>query len=104
MLFALFYITLKNNEQQITNQLVFTSNGELLYTNALDMHFAADTPVYAYVYDPDPLTTSHQYYGGQYANNNKTDNAELQAELKKRVIRGTLQGDSVILANDDFYD
>ncbi len=98
-----FYLTLQNSEQQITNQLVFASNGELLYTNKLDMHMAADTPAYAYVYDPDPLTTAHQEYGGQYANNNGADNAELQAELKKRIIRGTLQGDSVILANNNFY-
>lgn len=98
-----FYLTLKNSEKQATNQLVFTSQGDLLYTNALDMHFAADTPAYAYVYDPDPLTTAHQYYGGQYSNNNKTDNADLQAQLKKRQMRCTLQNDSVILANDNFY-
>lgn len=98
-----FYLTLRNEKIKQTQQYVFAHSGQLLYTNALDRHFAADTPVYAYVYDPDPLTTAHTYYGGAYKNDTATESPELKTQHKKRMIRGTLSGDSVLLANDDFF-
>jgi len=98
-----FSITVKN-EKEGTTQYVYSTAGMLLYTHPIDKHFATiDTPTYGYVYNPDPLTTAQVSYGGAYSNNNGADTNELTAERKKVTFYGTLQGDSIILANADFF-
>ncbi|MDL5048902.1 T9SS type A sorting domain-containing protein [Oscillatoria amoena NRMC-F 0135] len=98
-----FYLTMKDNEKHSVNQLLFGADGSLLFSRPMESHFAADTPANVYVYDPDPLTTANVVYGGAYSNNGGQDNAQLQAQLKKRTVRVDLLGDSMILANSSFY-
>jgi hypothetical protein len=106
-----FAITLKETNKQLTNQYIYNANGTLLYINPLDKHFtAADTPTYGYVFNPDPLTTAQVAYGGAYSDSiykgtdsSTVDSKQLIAQRQKVQFRGTLQGDSILLANNDFF-
>lgn len=105
-----FAITIKNKKES-TNQYVYSTNGVLLYNNPIDKHYAAvDTPVYGYVYNPDPLTTAQVFYGGVYSDStykgtdsSTVDNPQLTAARRKVLFRAGVKGDSVILSNDDFF-
>lgn len=98
-----FYLTMKDHNRYTTEQKLFGADGTLLFTRPMESHFAADTPANVYVYDPDPLTTANVAYGGAYSDNGGQDNAQLQAQLKKRTVRVELYGDSMILSNESFY-
>jgi hypothetical protein len=96
-------LTLKDTVNYTVAQQLYTPAGTLLYTLALQMSAGADTPAIAYVYNPDPITTSHTTYGGSYTNNDGKDNAALQSQLQRQIIRVSVDGDSMILANNKFY-
>lgn len=106
-----FAITLKNKKESTINQYVYSTDGELLYNNAIDKYItAADTPTYGYVYNPDPLTTAQTLYGGAYSDStykgtdsSTVDNPQLTAARRKVEFRAKLLGDSVILSNNDFF-
>lgn len=98
-----FYVTLKNTEEYSVNQYLYNTAGNLLYINAIDKRFAADTPVYGYVFNPDPLTTAQKLYGGAYSFNDSEEMPLVLAERKKVLFDAGTDGDSVILANDHFF-
>lgn len=99
-----FSITVKNKTHQTTKEYVYNVGKQLAYRNILDKYVAAiDTPAYGYVYNPDPLTTAKVFYGGVYSNNDGADTDELTAERKKVMFSASVQGDSLILANNDFF-
>lgn len=68
----------------------------VLYSNDVHSYFSHDTTATAYVFRPDPLTTAHKAYGGDYADHNDSTNAALDNERKLVPI-------TVLDSNDIFY-
>jgi hypothetical protein len=59
---------------------------------------STDTTGNAYVFNPDPLTTSGQPYGGNYSDNNDADHADLNAQRVMVTLRDlTYDGSQFVL-------
>jgi len=69
---------------------------DVLYRHDLHSYFSEDTIATAYVFRPDPLTTAHKAYGGDYSDHNDSTNAALDNERK-------LVSITVLDSNDIFY-
>ncbi len=68
-------------------------NGEIIFQHSLRSYFAApDSLVSGKVFNPDPLTTSQNYYGAPYINNNDSTNASLDAELQTVTFKANFNG------------
>ncbi len=83
-------------------ELVINEQNEVLYQkncNAYN-HSPIDSLVKAYVFFPDPLTSSQKNYGTPYSDQNDIDVAELNAERKLVDMRVTFENDTFWLYND----
>lgn len=99
-----FVATIKDTARYEVFDMVFDGSGELLYSNALHSNSTGpgDTLAYAYVYNPDPLTTAHVAYGGAYSQNNGMDNPLLLAERRHKSFTARYNGREIVLENDGF--
>ncbi len=82
------------------------NQGEIVYNQNLNKHFHQhlegpnDTLVDVYVYDPDPLSTAEQSYGGNYSDRNDADSPQLTAERKLRQTIFSYVNGSFMAEND----
>ena len=83
---------------------VILKDGEVLYNNDLHKHleFAGpnDTTVSVRVFDPDPLTTAQQVYGGKYVDNNDQNSGSLNTERQMRTTVFTFENGLIKPEND----
>jgi hypothetical protein len=74
---------------------VIVKDGEILYSNNLHKHHHMqgpnDTTVSVRVFDPDPLTTAQQTYGGKYVDNNDQNLGSLNTERQLRTTTFTFE-------------
>lgn len=84
---------------------VIIKDGEIIFNNDLHKHYQfngpGDTTVQVRVFDPDPLTTSRQTYGGQYVDNNDQNSGNLNTERQLRTTTFTFEN-GLIKAENDF--
>lgn len=83
-----------------TYQVIDFGEGEVLMKN-LDRHATGpiDSMVWAYVYNPDPLTASRTSYGGQFKNFGDSTNESLDAARELVQVPMKFQGDSFWVSN-----
>jgi hypothetical protein len=77
----------------------FYVNGTKLFQRDLNSYFNSDSVVSGKVFNPDPLTTAAQIYGGIYINNNDADAPWLDAQLQTVNFSTTFTGSQFILEN-----
>lgn len=74
---------------------VIIKDGKIIYNNDLHKHhhFAGpnDTTVNVRVFDPDPLTTAQETYGGSYVDNNDQNSGSLNTERQIRTTTFTFE-------------
>lgn len=89
-------------------RLLTSAAGTLLYQHPLmDYHHAPvagpDSLVQGYVFNPDPLTSAEQPYGGAYSDNNDQDSPELTAERYLKPFYARFENDTFILKDSVIY-
>lgn len=92
---------LKIKKHDDVSDYFINQNGEILFvkSNVLEVK----EPVRLWVYNPDPLTTSHAVYAGQFMNNNGADSDSLTGA---RVLKSLLlenQNDTFYLQSDSLF-
>ncbi len=99
------YMVVKNAEghttQRVYNATEFLYQKEAHVYHHQEQRGPNDTIISAYVFNPDPLTTSFNVYGGAYVDSNDTRVPVLEAErqLKPVVLTKGLLG-SILMEND----
>ncbi len=83
---------------------VVMHEGEIVFNNDLIKHSGligpGDTTVNVRVFDPDPLTTAQQTYGGKYIDDGDKNSGSLNAERKQRTTTFTLVNGLIKPEND----
>lgn len=72
---------------------------ELVINQDLIEHFDSDTLIHVQVFQPDPLTTSGNVYGGAYVDNNDLDASSLNNERIQDTCTGNHNGSVFQLSN-----
>jgi hypothetical protein len=90
------------NDHAGKNREVLVSRAGILYQRDACMYAAepfSDSTVTGRVYNPDPITTGDTVYGGNYINNNDSDNVKLTAQEQPVTFTADFQNDSFYLQN-----
>ncbi|MDC1188161.1 hypothetical protein N8089_00050 [Flavobacteriales bacterium] len=103
------FFQIENQFINIKKQTILTSNGlsftffldsqnECIHYQAHNLH-AFDTTIVGTVFKPDPLTSSLNFYGGKYIDNDDQTNSSLDEELYEVLIPAQYENGYFILAN-----
>ncbi len=65
-----------------------------------ERRFKQDTLLNISIFNPDPLTTANQFYGGNFIDNNDANNTALAAQQQMAVVKGSLQNGVFSLENN----
>jgi len=87
-----------SKEEDKKHQLINEEN-KVLYEYDYYRYFQADTPVRGNVYMLNPVNSADTVYGGNFVDNNDSNNLALQAELTEKVLMGTFRNDTFFLEN-----
>ena len=85
---------------------VLLAHGEVLYNNDLHKHLSTDfagpndTTVNVRVFDPDPLTSAGENYGGSYTDNNDQNTGSLNTQRQQKTTTFTYENGEFRAEND----
>ncbi len=93
-----------NDPSKGINRLILANeDAEIIYESDLNRYWravaATDTIITGKVFKPDPLTTAHVAYGGNYVDNNDADNTQLNNERISVSIPATFNNGTFYLEN-----
>lgn len=74
-----------------------TANGEIIFSRDMNMYVSVDSMVSGKVFNPDPLTTVGQVYGGMYVDNGDANASWLDGEEQTVNFRANFTGSQFTL-------
>ncbi len=92
-----YQVTLQNMTGKQKEFLV--AKDKLLFEHDANSYFNTDSLVTGMVFNPDPLTSAHVVYGGNYVDNNDATNASLDAQLQSKNFKANFNGSVFSLEN-----
>lgn len=84
-------------------ELLLSPNREILFETSLSLGAGKrDTLLPVKLFNPDPLSTAHVAYGAPYANNNKQDVTELNAQRKDVMMKLRINDQDTFLTENEY--